>query len=117
MPRTYPADSLDLGIRRKLKFVATVIPALGVLGAIIRLAGGSEQTSLIVIVPLFLVAFFISKLPELRETPQEDLRHLRLRQQAEQNRLMRERASTDELKGMMERHRDEYEAFLRHRSA
>ena len=117
MPRTDTADPLDLDIRGKLKFVALVIPVLGVIGGLIRMLGGSEQMTLLVVVPLLLIAFVVSKLPELRETPQEDVRHLRRRQQAEQNRLMQERASTDQLKGMMERHRDEYEAFLRHRSA
>jgi hypothetical protein len=143
MSRMNMLDSLDFGMEAKVRFVATVLPILGAIGGIIRIAGGSDEVALVVLVPLLFVAFFGSKysgairkanlaeqqmwssrdvrLREQRqvliEAQQEDLRQLRLRQQAEQNRIMTGRPSTDQLKGMMERHRDEYEALLRRQSA
>jgi len=147
MSPTNTLVSLDLGTRDKIRFVGTVLPILGTIGGIIRISGGSEQATLVALVPLLFVAFFgcrylvairnirraafadeeemwISRDARLRaqhqeqiEAQQEKLRQLRLRQQAEQDRFMRERASPDQLKQMMERHRDEYEAFLRRQSA
>ena len=143
MSPTNMLDSLDFSIEAKVRFVATVLPILGAIGGIIRIAGGSDEVALVVVVPLLFVAFFGSKysaairkanLAErqmwssrdvrlrdqrrvLIEAQQEDLRQLRLRQQAEQDRIMSGRPSTDQLKGMMERHRDEYEALVRRQSA
>ena len=82
MPRAHSADLLDSGIRQKVTFVAIVIPVLGVIGGFIRMFGGSERTSLLVVVPLLLIAFVVSKLPELIDAPEEDVSRLRRRQQA-----------------------------------
>lgn len=143
MSPTNMLDSLDFSIEDKIRFVATVLPILGAIGATIRIAGGADEVALVVLVPLLFVAFFGSKysgairkanlaerqvwssrdvrLSEQRraliEAQREDLRQLRLRQQAEQDRIMSGRPSTDQLKGMMERHRDEYEALLSRQSA
>jgi hypothetical protein len=143
MSATNMLDSVDFSVQDKIRFVATVLPILGAIGGIIRIAGGSDAMALVVLVPLLFVAFFGSKhlggireanlaerqmwssrdvrLREQRrvliEEQQEDLKQLRLRQQAEQDRIMSGRPSTDQLKGMMERHRDEYEALLRRQSA
>lgn len=143
MSPTNMLNSLDFSIEDKVRFVATVLPILGAIGGTIRIAGGSDEVALVVLVPLLFVAFFGSKysgairkanlaerqmwssrdvrLREQRQTlieaQQEDLRQLRLRQHAEQDRIMSGRPSTDQLKGMMERHRDEYEALLRRQSA
>lgn len=143
MSPTNMLDSVDFSIEDKIRFVATVLPILGAIGGTIRVAGGSGEVALVVAVPLLFVAFFGSKYSggirkaslaeremwssrevrlreqrrKLIEAQQEDLRQLRLRQQAEQDRIMSGRPSTDQLRGMMERHRDEYEALLRRQSA
>ena len=147
MSPTNTLASLDLGAGDKIRFVATLLPILGTIGGLIRISGGSEQVTLVVLVPLLFISFFgwryvvairetrravsaveqemwTSRDTRLRvqrqqqiEAQQDELRQLRLRQQAEQDYLMRKQPSPYQLKQMMERHRDEYEAFLRQQSA
>lgn len=147
MSPTNTLASLDFGPGDKIRFAATLLPILGTIGGLIRISGGSQQATLVVLVPLLFIAFFgwryavavretrravfaveqemwTSRDARLRgrrqqqiEAQQEELRQLRLRQQAEQDHLMRKQPSPDQLKQMMERHRDEYEAFLRQESA
>ncbi len=143
---TDKAITLDMKAKDKIKFVASVIPILGLFGGVLRVNGYSEEAALIVVVPLLIVAMFLwriavvmrdmphgsedteSQLRDMRGTQlplegavvlqQNELREIRGRQHAEQERLIREHASADQLARMMERHRSEYEAlFSSRRSA
>lgn len=142
MPQMRPADSVDFSGREKLSFVAIVLPLLGVVGGLMRITGWSQEATLATVLPLLFMAFFVwryatshlearvtasvvdremwterterleRRRQELVASQQVELRQLRLRQQAEQDRLIAERASREELSLMMERHREEYEKLL-----
>ena len=141
------AVQLNLTPTDKIRFVATVLPVLGALGGMLKATGSSDEAVLVVTVPLLFIAFFgwrlaiafkqvhqvredsetkfwqsrdarsTQRFHELIEAQQEELSELRRRQRAEQERLLRENASSEQLAGMMERHRGEYEAILSRRTA
>src|SRR5436305_10521174 len=130
------SDSLGLIVREKIRFAAIAIPLLGAIGGLMRTMGWSEKATLVAILPPFLIAFLGWHLTlaylesrsdarlleqklwaerearlqqQMREAvaeQQEELRQLRRRQQEEQERLLNKRATREQLKQMMERHRE-----------
>ena len=133
----------EYGTLDKARFVAIALPLLGLMGGAMHTLGWSDQGRLLATVPILVGAFFASHLHAIdrvsrkselagwqdrdarlrkdRESivagQQEELTKLRLRQESEQRELIRRRASGDELTGMMDRHRHEYEGMLRKLSA
>jgi len=131
----------------KLRFVAIALPVFGALGGVLRALGRSDQVLLLFTIPLFIVVFLVwrfsmavrvhraaadaaerdffqqreaqlrERLGRLVEAQQAELSELRRRQRTEQERLLQEQASREQLAVMMERHRSEYESILSRRTA
>ncbi|HEX9784629.1 MAG TPA: hypothetical protein VGA56_18120 [Opitutaceae bacterium] len=138
---------LDFSPFAKLRFVATALPILGAVGGVLRANGQSDEVVLMVVIPLLFVGFYgwrfaaalkivrqatgnkerefwaehdaraARGLREQIEAQREELQRLRVRQQAEQDRILRQNPSPEQLARMMERHRSEYEDLFNRRTA
>lgn len=140
-------ERVDFGTAAKLRFAAIVLPVLGTLGGVLKVNGQSDEVVLMVVVPLLFVGFFgwrlVAVLRSIRDLQArfekqfwverdaratrhlqdqfdaqgDELLKIRRRQQAEQDRMLSQNASTEQLANLMERHRGEYEALFNRRTA